>query len=195
MNTYGHYLLRFVVVVTVSFMVAGCSVPYTMKTSEIAMLQTGTPLKSVPPKIFAFKEFIDTRGGNPYLYYYWMFHKYKLDKPAATFAALATRKELERNGHTCIAYSPESKSDFIIEGSVTKFSFMEIRGRGVMAYVSVKLTVSPASPGKGFLSKIYEGESTRFRFNHDEKDRMNEAMLAMVKEMSTDPELIALLEK
>ena len=162
-----------------------------MKSSEISVLHSGSPLKGLSPKIFAFKDFRDDRGkdADPYLVAVNGIHKYRLGEPKTTFAVAAIRKELERNGHTCIMYSPQSKSDFIIEGSLYKFGVYSDPRYPLT--VAVKLTVIPAPPKEELLTKTYEGESDAPIF----KECLNQALLAMVKEMSTDTDLIAFLEK
>lgn len=183
MKFYSGYLMRLGAAVTVSVMFVGCT-HIILKSSEIPILQTGSPLRGVSPKIFAFKDFRDVRGRDPYF----MHPGHKLEQPAATVVAIAIRKELERNGHTCIVYSAQSKSDFIIEGSVYKFGVWE------GATVAVKLTVTPVPPKEGFLTNTYEGGAP-WRIGVSETKHLKQALLAMVKEMSTDPELIAFLEK
>jgi len=191
---HSSYLLRLAAVVTVSVMLAGCTHIY-MKSSEMSVLHSGSPLKGVNPKIFAFKDFRDVRGKDPdpYLVTVMRTHKYRLDQPKTTFVAIAIRKELERNGHTCIAYSAQSKSDFIIEGSLYTFGvYQDRRGwLGGEATVAVKLTVTPVPPKEELLTKTYEGEGKA----DGGKNALDQALLAMVKEISTDPEPIAFLEK
>jgi hypothetical protein len=177
------YLFRIAAVVAVTVMLTGCT--HTVK-SKISILQTGSPLKGLPSKTFAFKEFKDVRGTDPYLLSGSGVHKYKLDQPVATAVAMAIRKELERNGHKCITYSTQSTPDFIIEGSVYMFSWIN---------VGVKLTLNPVSPGKAVLVKSYQGECVTGECRNDADVGVDRALLAMVKEMSTDPELIAFLEK
>jgi uncharacterized lipoprotein YajG len=203
MKPYGLYLFKLGAVLAVSvIMLAGCT--HAIKSDEISSLRTGSPLKSVRPRTFAFKEFVDVRGNDAFVVAKGGGHKWKLDQPVATVVATAIRKELERNGHTCVMDSPQSKSDFIIEGSVYKF-WISTGGGGfashtviVRANVAVKLTVGPVSPEKGALTKSYEGEYQLAAFYislETRKDILNQALLAMVKQMSTDPELIALVGK
>ena len=194
MKFHSSYLLRLAAVVTVSVMLAGCTHIY-MKSSEMSVLHSGSPLKGVNPKIFAFKDFRDVRGKDPdpYLVTVMRTHKYRLDQPKTTFVAIAIRKELERNGHKCIAYSAQSNPDFIIEGSVYRFLVNHSTAPS-STQVAVKLTVNPVSPGKEMLLKTYEGKA-RWKTLYTWKTSLNLALLAMVKEMSTDTDLIAFLEK
>jgi hypothetical protein len=174
-------------------MFVGCT--YTLKSNDLSILETGSPLKGIPPKTFAFKEFRDARPfqkasvKDPYVFY----PQCRLDQLPTSLVAMVIRKELERNGHKCIAYSAQSNPDFIIEGSVYRFWVDHSRAPS-STYVAVKLTVNPVSPGKEMLLKTYEGKA-RWKTLYTWKTSLNLALLAMVKEMSTDPELIAFLEK
>lgn len=200
MKPYNLYLFRLAAIMAVSVMVVGCT--HTIKSNEISVSQAGSPMKAVRPKTFAFKEFKDIRGTDPFLVAKVGVHKFKLDQPAATVVATMIRKELQRNGHMCVIDLPQAKSDFIIEGTVYKCWFTTEQvgffSKKVTANVAVKLAVSPVSPGKGVLTKSYEGEYHLAGVTvgmEKGKDILDQAILAMLKEMSTDPELIAFLEK
>jgi ABC-type uncharacterized transport system auxiliary subunit len=60
MKPFRLYLFGFVAVMVVPFMLMGCT--HNIKSSDIFNLQTGSPLKGIKPKTFAFKEFRDARG-------------------------------------------------------------------------------------------------------------------------------------
>jgi hypothetical protein len=197
------HLVRLIAVVVISLMFVGCT--FTLRSKDLSTLETGSPLKSIPSKTFAFKEFRDARGtvtgalGNvldvkkdPYLFDKQGAVKSKLDKPPASLVAMVIRKELERNGHKCIGYSAQSNPDFIIEGSVYKFEIR--RSQTLNTEVAVKLTVNYVSPREGVLIKAYEGIARYYTY-YVYKTSVNLALLAMVKEFSTDPDLIAFLEK
>lgn len=199
MKLYSVYLFRFVAVMAVTVIIAGCVT--TIKTKDIQQLQTGSPLKSINPKIFAFKEFKDIRGTEPSLVSKLGGRDVILDMPAATVVATAIKRELERNGHTCVMDTPESKANFVIEGVVFKYWFalnnkvLFVKGTG---NVAVKLTISAISDNKKVLTKSYEGEyqlSSGRPLKYICKETLNQALLAMIKEISTDPELIAFLER
>jgi hypothetical protein len=201
MKLYNKYLTGLVAIASVFFVLTGCT--YTMKKNEISVLQAGSPFKGIPPKTFAFKEFRDARGKvvDPYLIFQVGIHKCKLEQPVTAFIATAIRKELERNGHTCITYSGQSKSDFIVEGSVYKcwIIWMEGGTSKSVAHVGAKIMVSSTSSENRVLTKNYEGEygsrgGTRI-WGGGWKSILDQAQLTMLKEFSTDPDLIAFLEK
>ena len=137
----------------------------------------------------------------------WGPHHYKLNKSAATFVADAIRQEIERNGHKCVSTSALSNSDFIIDGIVYKY-WLHWDGAfttNTIANVKIQLTVSTSSDiDKRNYSKNYEGE---YRFEGDYSynggydysgnlfaDILEQALMRMVGEISTDSELIAFIE-
>lgn len=202
MKLFAVYLFRFVAVMAVTVIIAGCAMTMTIKTKDIPQLQTGSPLKSINPKRFAFKEFKDIRGREPSLVGKIKALEFNLDMPAATVLAAAIKRELERNGHACVADTPESKANFIIEGAVYKYWLKEdasFSAATIIGNVAVKLTVSSVSDEKKVMTKSYEGEyylSAGFGVRPGSCDAvLNQALLGMVKEISTDPELIAFIEK
>jgi len=193
------YLFRLVAGITLFLMFVGCT--HTIKSADISTLQTGSPLKGVGSKTFSFKDFKDIRGTDAFLITAIGSHKYTLDQPVATVVAMSIRKELERNGHKYIAYSTQSNPDFIIEGTVYKYSLTMQSGlvsNTIIGNAAVKLTISRASADREVLAKSYQGEYRKDTFGGPHgvlKAVSNQALLEMVKEMSTDPELIAFLEK
>jgi hypothetical protein len=198
----NNYLTGLAAIAAVFFVLMGCTHIHTMKKDDISVLQTGSPLKGVAPKTFAFKEFRDARGKgmDPYLVLQLdSYNLWKLEQPATAFVAMAIRRELERNGHTCITYSEQSKSDFIVEGSVYKYWILYDPGLVLVKFhanIGAKITVSPASAENRVLTKTYEGDATTRRLPGERwKTILNQALLMMLKEFSTDPDLVAFLEK
>jgi hypothetical protein len=173
-------------------MFVGCT--HTVKSADIPTLQTGSPLKGIGSKTFAFKDF---QGMRTTLVFGQGVHKYVWDQPVTTVVAMLIRKELERNGHKCVAYSQQSNSDFILDGTVYKYS---VGTRGLNSFacnVALKLTIIRASADKEVLAKSYQAEYNQAHRwgGHEPIDVSIQAMLLMVKEMSTDPEVIAFIEK
>lgn len=191
-------------VAVLPFLLMGCTITHTIQSSDIPSLQIGSPLRSIKPKTFAFKEFRDIRGSDPLWAGTVMNHEYKLEKPVTLAVGTAIRKELERNGHICIDYSEQAKADFIIEGVVVKYYLHLEPGVSIVipprvfAFVVVKLTVSNTYPDRGILSKVYEGNGQARGIAPaigTPLVSLSQAQMAMLKEMSTDIELIAFLEK
>jgi uncharacterized lipoprotein YajG len=195
MKFYNNSIIRFVALLAVLNALLGCSLTHTLKTADIPKLQVGSPLRSVPPTTFAFREFRDVRNDKELIANFGL-HKYRLDQPAAIVVAAAIRKELERNGHTCVMESSQSKSDFIVEGTVYKY-FLTIDADFWSGYingnVATKLTITSNHSDKKEFVRNYEG---KYRIAGSDgpagatADVSNQTLLEMVKEISRDPDLI-----
>jgi uncharacterized lipoprotein YajG len=195
---------------------SGCGMTHTIKTSDIPLLQTGSPLKGVKSRTFAFKNFKDGRGvGSHLVFARWDQRSpviveeriMTLDQPVAVVVAKAIRDELERNGHKGFQYSSEKNQDFIVEGSIYKFwlstdhSLLSEKATGDVA---VKLTITNTLDERLVLIKRYEGEyslSGGFIGKEDTatlKEHENiliKALLGMLREISIDPELVEFIGK
>ncbi|MFH1769642.1 MAG: YajG family lipoprotein [Parcubacteria group bacterium] len=185
-------------ILALTIMLIGCSV---IKSADIPKLQTGSPLKSISPKVFAFKEFKDIRGTDPHFLWHVGVRDFTLDQPIAKVVAEAIKQEFERNGHRCIDYAPQSKADYTIEGTVYKYSLLfniSFVTTELIASTAVKLTVSHTSPNKGIFSHNYEYESRRSDTTggpQSQIDIMVQALPSLVKEISTDQKLVEFLQK
>jgi uncharacterized lipoprotein YajG len=177
--------------------ITGCT--YIVKTSDFSTLQTGSPLRGVPSKTFAFKEFKDIRNAaDPSLIMTWHANKNVLDQPPAALVAIWVKKELERNGHKCVTFSPDVKADFIIEGSIYKFTARIDEGMFSVtqsANTGVKIMISRIPTEKGVFVKSYGGEYIMGMGTDGWKICLNQALVSMIKEMSTDTELIEFIKK
>jgi hypothetical protein len=198
MVTLRLFLFRTIMILALTIMLIGCSV---IKSADIPKLQTGSPLKSISPKIFAFKEFKDIRGTDAYFLWHVGFRDFRLDQPVAKVVADAIKREFERNGHKCIDDASQLKADYIIEGTVYKYSLLfnvSLITTEKIASAAVKLTVSHTSPNKSVFSHNYEYESRRsdtFSGPQSQIDMMVQALPSLVKEISTDQKLVQFLEK
>lgn len=209
-------LLRFIGIMVLFFVSAGCATNYTIKGLDIPQMQTGSLLKGVSPKIFAFKGFKDVRWGDSYLVFKKIDYSFfsglivstmALDQPAAAIISMAIKRELERNGHKCIRNSDETKSDFIIEGTVYKFGLIRDNSfliEKVTGNVAVKLTIVNFSDDKRVLTKNYEGEYhlSGGRIGNEGTEPwqeyekiLHQSLWNMLKELSNDPELIDFIGK
>lgn len=204
MKVHNSYKYGIVSLVVAIFFFTGCT--YVLKTSEIPTLQTGSPLRGVAPKTFAFKEFKDVRNvTDPLLIRDAGLipgtHTYILEQPPAVLVAMWMKKELERNGHKCVTFSSDVKADFIVDGSIYKYEFILISGiTGThAANTAVKIMISRVPTATGVFIKNYNGS-----FNGSPnslgwldvfKDAFDRANLSMIKEISTDTELIEFIKK
>jgi hypothetical protein len=214
MKIYHVYLFRVSVLIFLSVMLVGCSTrTHMVKSDELLPEPTGSPLKSVSPKTFSFKEFKDIRKVvDPMLLMKAVLNEWRMEQATQAMIATAIKREFEMNGHICIADTPQSKPDFIVEGTVYKYQVVggavHLFSQDFLADVAVKLTVSSASDMNRVLTKNYEGKYTGsgasvgagtlrscqmggLRFC----DLLKAALFEMVKEISTDPDLVAFIEK
>lgn len=187
------YGLMPLLLIIVSF--SGCT--HIWNITETPTLQVGSPLRSVEPKTFAFKDFQDIRNTkNPSLMLELGVHTHLLDQPPAIFVADRIKKEFERNGHKCVDASSQVRTDFIVEGKIYKFSIQHIMGMWTttqIANTGVKLTINRMPSESGVLIKSYGGEYTGTSTKW--VDALGQAALSMIKEISTDPELIEFIRK
>lgn len=179
--------------------IAGCT--HTVKTSAFSDLHAGSPLSSVKPHVFAFNEFKDIRvrvDGDPSVFTRNAGHVFKLDQPPASMVASALQRELKRNGHACVLFSPQVKSDFIVDGTIFKFAvssrprMFHVEHRSMIA---VKVSVSRVPASNGVFVKAYQGEYESKEGSGVENlgKNIQQSLLTMIKEISTDQELIEFL--
>jgi hypothetical protein len=183
---------------------SGCT--HIITTTDIPALQSGSPLRSIESKTFLINEFTDIRkiSGDPRIIKKDAGHTFRYDQPPATAVASAVRKELERNGHKTVETSAPTRSDYVIDGAVFKFSTITV-GRMFsvtsISTIAVKLTLSRVPNSKGVFVKAYQGI-------YDSKGAPNianplsletmvlhQALTNMIKDISTDQELIEFLQK
>ena len=115
--------------VILGLFLGSCSTSHVLQTSEMSPLLSRSPLRDLAPKTFAFKEFNDIRGDeDPTELMKIGVHTFALEDPPAVLVAQWVTREFERNGHRCVPYSPDVKADFLVEGTVFKFSVRQDTG-------------------------------------------------------------------
>ncbi|MBL7075797.1 hypothetical protein ISS37_11235 [candidate division KSB1 bacterium] len=193
-SSYPHSIVSLMVAI---LLVTGCT--HILKTSDFSTLQTGSPLRGVPSKTFAFKEFKRVRNvDDPALVAQVGAHTLVLDQPITTFVANQIRKELERNGHKFVNISSDVKADFIVEGSIYDFTYrvqQRLFSTNQTAHTGVKIMISCIPTEKGVFMKSYEGAYTTGGGLAGWKSSLNQALVAMIKEISTDTELVEFIKK
>lgn len=176
----------------------GCT--HVHKITETPPLQMGSPLKSVEPRTFAFKEFQDMRAvEDPTVILEVGGHTHKIDQTPAAFVVDRIRKEFQRNGHRCLDASAHVPADFVVKGTIYKFSTMWRMGFFANEWfgnTGVKLTIERVPSRDDAFVKSYEGE-----FNGTSSagplfvESLGTSVQRMIKEISTDPELIDFIKK
>ena len=198
---YGIPVLATLLIVTL--VLSGCIPAAVINTMDMPGLQSGSPLKSIESRTFVINEFEDIRIKinddkrlmRPEA------RTWRLDQDPATLVSKAVRNELERNGHKTVDYSPDAKSDYVIDGTVFKFSSIVNAGTWsgtVTSTIGLKLTVSRVPNSRGVFVKTYQGVYASKEGSTPTKPMtisIREALLMMVKDISTDQELIEFLQQ
>lgn len=157
-------------------------------------------MKIIPSKTFAFKEFTDTRGYDPYVVGQWGSHRLILEKPAADTVADAVKKEFERNGHSCVSVSQQAESDFLVTGTVYKYylSWFGLASVKAIADVGITLTMRSQSSHNSIV-KNYQGE---YPITGDSEitsemqgNALNQALLNVLRQIFYDDDLIQFIRK
>jgi hypothetical protein len=197
---------RIFVLATLSIIIivlSGCT--HIIKT-DIPTLQSGSPLRGIESKTFLINEFTDVRNisGDPRIIKKDAGHTFRYDQPPATVVASAVRKEIERNGHKTVETSAASRSDYVIDGAVFMFSTItvgKVFSVTSVSTIAVKLTVSRVPNSKGVFVKAYQGiydsQGAPNIANPLGLETMvlHQALTDLIKDISTDQELIEFLQK
>jgi uncharacterized lipoprotein YajG len=198
MKSCNKSLYHLIVIIALIHLV-GCT--HVGNITQTPPLEIGSPLKSVGPKTFAFKDFQDIRGvEDQSLMVKFGVHTNLMNQLPKIFVSDRIRKEFERNGHKCVDASSQTKADFIVDGVIYKFSVVHLVRWNTeqFTHTGVKLTISRVPKEAGIFVKSYEGEynATSTLATADRiASILGQAVLSMIKDISTDPELIEFLKK
>ena len=144
-------------------------------------------------------EFEDGRGLAPDFVGFLVNHKYNLDKPVSQVVRDSIQSEFQRNGHICLGTEQQNQADIVIEGSVYQYMFAFDAGRREIAgHVGVKISVKAVSRPSDLFSKKYDGNYILrggFMSGHTAQQVLNEALLNMLKEFTTDQEFLGFLKR
>lgn len=201
-NTIMKFKIHLISIITfLAYMIQGCGqVPIKMR--QIPELKGGSPLSGIEPVTFVFNDFIDEVGEivgfvggfkNPVV----------IDKKVTHIVVQTITSELKRNGHKILGRNNVDKTDFIIDGNVKQY-FVESQARVKVEYtanVKVNITVSKALSHEKILSQTYSGvykESKIWPPLAIEEylvEMLNRALLNMVKDFTTDPDFLNILNR
>jgi hypothetical protein len=182
-----------IVMVLSCFGLSGCT--WTIVTAKQAPLQTGSALKLVKPLKVCIKDFQDMRGMQKDVVHY----NFKLDKPIATWVHDTIQREFERNGHTCLKPDKEGEADIVVEGLVYRYSIdfqVGIYMSKMVSNVGVKMSIKAVRDPNHVFTKKYDGNSFVNSMSmplETVSEGQNEALLNMVKDFTTDQELLDFL--
>lgn len=195
MRYQSYYLVASVLLIIVVFQ--GCA--HNIKMKQIPELKTGSPLSEIKPLTFEIKDFGDERavkdiigmqGG----------HKIKIDKKVTEIIAETISNELSRNGHKVLKFNDADMADVTIEGDVSRYwiddrdYFFTFK---IIGTVEVKMAVTATRSSYKPLLKTYKGtyyfDTSLILPTSLFRDIINQALLKMVEEFTTDPEFLDML--
>jgi len=165
---------------------SGCGFSFWRPTAEITNLETGSPLRAVAPKVFCVEKVTDPKTPTSNL---------------GTTVAEALKRELIRNGQKCVA-TKEPGVDFVISGTIlgcgVGINHYALSSK-IEANAALDMVVTSQRTPQRVFKKTYRGESYMsgvFLVPEGRKmsDCRDEALLNVVKEFSTDPEVIDFLK-
>jgi len=114
-------------------------------------------------------------------------------RPVADIVREALATEFRKNGHDVAA---GDRGDVVLSGTITEFWFDVEQGWALdlMGEVAVTLEVADGRSGARLLTARYQGDSVEGGSGNMGAERvMNRALRRLVREVATDPRLIAVL--
>jgi len=197
---YKRHNVLILIILVITIQACGTAV---IKMDQIPRLEGGSPLSSIEPVTFIIKA--ESRTG-----------KYvglgvapggrhaELDRKVSDVVAEAIGMELKRNGHRVLESSDINKADLVIIGIVLRYWVEPPKSFLVPTHVGTAqthITILKAKDSVEMLSKTYEGV-----YHRKEqflklpgvayfKDVLDNALLNMVKDFTTDPEFLDCLQK
>jgi len=181
--------------------VTGCA--FTKSTLDLGLEPTNTargPLSVIPPATFAVAMLVDKRPDTDRIGYKRNgFGSRTADivaaRPVPAIVRDALAAELSANGHRV-----DDAGDVVVAGDVTTFWFDTVVNFGSLEFsglVAANLTFVDTKTGRTLVTRIYQGhyaEKTMMGgFEGTWQRIMNTALERMVREVATDPRLLAAL--
>lgn len=179
----------------------GCTTK-TVRIDPIPELKTGGPLSGIGPLTFKINEFEDVRPHKKIIGEAYPTHKIELeDQKVPDIVAQAIANELKRNGHRVLQTGASGRADVIIGGVVRGYW---VAGRDyatiskVTGSVEIEINVMTSRSKEKSFSKTYRGNyysEPFFGINLLNMgpvftDVINQALLDMIKEFTTDEEFL-----
>ena len=174
----------------------------TIKMETTPELKVGSPLSGIQPITFLIKSFRDEVGEVVSVSGVGVV---KIDKSANQLFSQAITAELRRNGHTVLLHENDGKADIIIDGVVKKY-LIEFRHSSwstkAFSNAEVEMTLKKSADATEGVSKLYKSSyecdgalNNPHLFEDRWRNCLHEALLDIVKDFSTDPDLLDMLKK
>jgi len=126
----------------------------------------------------------------------------KPHKPVDNLVRDGVRREFERDGHTCLGPDQEAKADVVMEGALYNYSVHHTIV-GLALYratcnIGVKINLRSAKDPEVVFFRKYEGTfyADKWRTSNAWVNTvMDEALLNMIKELTSDEDLLDFLRR
>ena len=192
---------RFPLVAVTILALGGCA--FTTATLDVGLKPTDTgrgPLSSVPPATVRVADLVDKRPDTDRIGYKKNGFGSKTadvltERPVPVIVRDAIAAEFSANGHRI-----GQEVDFVVSGSVTTFWFELTPNFGSLGFagtVGTDLVVSDARTGQVLVTRAYQGNYTEKtmigRWEGTWQRAMNTALERMVRDIASDPRLLAAL--
>jgi hypothetical protein len=164
-------------------------------------LQTGSPLKELPPIRIHVAEFADLRGFPREFVGRMKNFTYEIDSSVGHIVRVAVERELQRNGHLSVANTDASPAEIYLQGSVHRYLLSteeNVMLVTVTGQVGIEIVAKSASQKRDIFNKRYAGAysmSGMFIPYREPVKVLNEALLNMIKDFTGDREFIAFLRR
>jgi hypothetical protein len=188
--------------IAVALAPTGCTT-YTIAQKEVPVSKTGSPLRGVEPRTIVVRDFADSRDMKKLVGSQSGRFQLKIDRPVTGIVSEAIARELERNGHRVSGPESANQANVVISGDVLRYwvfyldTFWKFKSTA-----NVDSQIRVAAAGVPRLSKTYRGQHLfdtalpiGFRFTKMSRNLLDEALLDMVRQFTTDPEFLAILRE
>ena len=193
-------MLRRVLVVLCVLILTGCA--FTKATLDVGLKQSDTgrgPLSSVPPMIVGIADLADKRPDTARIGYKKNSFGSKTadivtERPVSAIVRDAIAAEFAANGHRI-----GESADLLVSGTVTTFWFELTPHFSTLEFggtVAADLTVADAKTGQALVTRSYQGNYTdksMVGYEGTWQRVMNTALERMVRDIASDPRLLAAL--
>lgn len=161
---------------------------------QVPHLRIGSPLADIPPQTFA----IQVTDSREEKFVTVSKNRSVGDQPVASFIARTLAAELKRRGHKAVL-GAATKAHVVIVG-IVKQAALKFTPHTEAGIVIVDISVAKSDGTRQLLSKTYDGtyykwfhaqQQSRFRENSEIlRDIFNGALLNLVEDFTTDPDLL-----
>jgi len=193
---------KILIFIFTSAILQGCTTR-TIRIDPIPELKIGSPLAGLEPLNFVIKEFEDMRPNKKLIGACRVGPKIELeDQKVSEIVVDAIANEIKRNGHNVLPSAETDKADVIIDGIVRGYWIQSNNytfSIKITGMIETEIKVTTRQSKNRALSKTYQGdyyyETSGIISSGIWQHVINEALLDMVKELTTDEEFLSRLKQ